>query len=92
MAEKIGEGVFQAYARQGLAELRSAVSFHSSIEQPTDYGMWGVATPGEVAQARAGDGKGLEADKNSTLEDRLQKSKEDQGRDDRDREGPAMDR
>ena len=49
---KFGEGVGAAYLRQGIAELRAAVSFHSPIEQPTDYGMWGVATPGEAAQAR----------------------------------------
>jgi hypothetical protein len=50
---KIGATALQAYARQGLAELRAAAPHAASpIAQPTDYGMPGVATPGEVTEAR----------------------------------------
>jgi hypothetical protein len=38
--------------RQGLRELRGALYPESNIAQPTDYGIAGVATPGEVAEAR----------------------------------------
>lgn len=77
---KIGEGVAAAYGRQGLAELRGVFYPDSQVPQHTDYGMWGVATPGEAAAARQG--------KDSTLEDRLKQaeaSREDHGRDDRDK-------
>src|SRR5439155_26485749 len=87
MAGKFGEGVVAAYGRQGLAELRAALSFHSPIEQHTDYGMWGVATPGEAAQARNADDKAVEADKHSVLESRMAvvgDSKDDRGKEDHD--------
>ena len=84
---KWGEGALKAYGRQGLAELRAAASFHSPIEQHTDYGMWGVATPGEAAAARNADDKTVESDKHSVLEERLAmagNSKDDRGKEDRD--------
>jgi hypothetical protein len=50
---KLGETALAGYFRQGLAELRAAMPYaDSNIAQPTDYGMWGMATQGEVAQAR----------------------------------------
>ena len=86
---KFGEGVLAAYGRQGIAELRAAASFHTSIEQPTDYGMWGVATPGEAAQARNADDKAIDADKHSSLESAL--ALDVQSKDDRDRNDRGMD-
>jgi hypothetical protein len=71
--------------------LRAAISNGSPIEQPTDYGMPGVATPGEVAAERSG--RSVEGDKHSTLEGRIAAAGE--GRDNRDdpgKEGPDMDR
>jgi hypothetical protein len=52
----IGKNILAAYGRQGLAELRAALPLADSpIAQPTDYGMLGVATPGEVAESRRDD-------------------------------------
>lgn len=84
---KLGQGAIAAMGRTGLAELRNAVSFHSSIEAHTDPGMWGNATPGEAAAARSADDKTVEADKHSVLESRLAmagESKDDRGKEDRD--------
>lgn len=39
-------------ARQGLAELRGAFYAESNVAQPTDYGIYGRATPGETADLR----------------------------------------
>jgi hypothetical protein len=84
---KIGEGALKAFARQGLAELRAALPLADSpVAQPTDYGMWGMATPGEVAAERSGDERSVAADKDSVLADRLNQlgaAREDHGRDDR---------
>lgn len=52
---KIGAGHAHAMWRQGLAELRAAVYSDSSIAQPTEYGIYGTATPSEVMQEKAGD-------------------------------------
>jgi hypothetical protein len=52
----IGKDILKAYGRQGLEELRAALPLADSpIAQPTDYGMWGKATPGEVAESRRED-------------------------------------
>ena len=49
---KFGAGVLSAYGRQGLAEIRGALYPESNVAQPTEYGMWGTPTPGEVASDR----------------------------------------
>ncbi len=69
---KIGAGHASAMFRQGLRELRGAVYPDSNIAQQTEYGVFGTETPGEVAQARRGDGRelGEEADR-SVLADRM---------------------
>lgn len=87
MAGKIGQGALAGAGRQGLAEIRAALSFHSPIEQPTDPGMWGVATQGEAAAVRNADDKTVESDGHSVLEERLAlagASKDDRGKEDRD--------
>ena len=80
------------YFRQGLAELRAAAPYgDSAIAQSTDYGMPGMATPGEVGAARRDDASpSMEND--SVLQGRLDaigSEREDKGRDDRDQ---SMDR
>lgn len=50
---KLGATALGGYFRQGLAELRAAGPYaDSSIAQPTNYAMPGVATPGEITEAR----------------------------------------
>lgn len=49
---KIGAGHASAMFRQGLAELRAALYHDSPIAQPTQYGIYGTKTPGEVAKER----------------------------------------
>lgn len=50
--DKIGSGHAKAMARQGLAELRAAFYPNSNIAQPTEYGVFGRETPGEIADGR----------------------------------------
>lgn len=49
---KIGSRHVSAMARQGLAELRATVYTDSNIAQPTEYGIFGKETPGEVTDGR----------------------------------------
>ena len=50
---KWGEGALAAYGRQGWEELRRAAPYGDSpIAAPTDFGMPGMATQGEIAKAR----------------------------------------
>lgn len=53
---KIGAGHASAMWRQGLAELRGALYNEGTVAQPTQYGIYGTKTPGEVAKDREGDG------------------------------------
>lgn len=45
---KIGAGHAQAMARLGIHELGAAVTAESNIAQPTEMGVFGTKTPGEV--------------------------------------------
>jgi hypothetical protein len=50
---KIGSGHAAAMARLGLKELRAAAFPETSnIAQPSEYGLYGTRTPGEVAESR----------------------------------------
>ena len=49
---KIGSGHLRGMAKQGLAELRAAMYPGSNVAQPTEYGVFGKETPGEVAMQR----------------------------------------
>ncbi|HEX4488855.1 MAG TPA: hypothetical protein VH088_21445 [Terriglobales bacterium] len=54
--QKIGATAVSGYLKQGLAELRAAAPFGDSpIAQPTNYAMPGMATPGEITEARRED-------------------------------------
>ena len=51
--KKLGSTALSGYWRQGLQELRAAAPYgDSTIAQPTNYAMPGMATPGEVTEAR----------------------------------------
>ena len=49
---KIGNGHVAGMARLGLNELRGAFYTGSNIAQPTEYGIYGHQTPGEIAEDR----------------------------------------
>lgn len=53
--QKIGAGHASAMWRQGLRELRGALYSESNVAQPSEYGLYGTMTPGEVAEARRPD-------------------------------------
>jgi hypothetical protein len=80
-----GSGAIGAYWRMGLAELRNVLYQESPIAVPTDYGMWGTATPSEAAAPRMGADQAKD-DKDSVVNERLQQigpPRDDPGRDDR---------
>ncbi len=60
---KIGSEHVKAMGRQGLRELRAAMYPDSNVAQQAEYGIYGTMTPGEVAEARRGDGRDLEDEK-----------------------------
>jgi hypothetical protein len=49
---KIGQGSFGAWMRLGLRELRAVFFPESNVAQPSEYGIFGTLTPGEVAAGR----------------------------------------
>jgi hypothetical protein len=83
---KIGSGHLAGMARQGLRELRGALYADSNVAQQPDYGLYGMSTPGEVAQARQAETPTLEEERGSTLDSRVQHAeayRDDRGRDDK---------
>jgi hypothetical protein len=85
-AQKWGATALAGYGRQGLAELRAALPLADSpIAQPTNYGMPGMATPGEVTEARR--------EESPEFENNLILAHADGGRDERGRDiqGPDHD-
>lgn len=71
---KIGAGHASAMFRLGLSELRGAVYPDSNVAQPTEYGLYGTRTPGEVAESRRDVELDLEQERESTLADRMQQA------------------
>jgi hypothetical protein len=60
-SQKIGATALSGFLRQGLAELRAAAPYaDSAIAQPTNYATWGMATPGEVTEARRDESLAIE--------------------------------
>ncbi|MFN7742726.1 MAG: hypothetical protein ACK5Q8_04685 [Phycisphaerales bacterium] len=82
---KIGEGHAAAMARLGLKELRGAFYPQSNVAQPSEYGLYGTRTPGEIADDRRPDGD----EEKSVLADRLQQA---EVRDDRARDSKSLER
>jgi|HubBroStandDraft_3_1064219.scaffolds.fasta_scaffold1388504_1 hypothetical protein len=85
-AQKWGATAPSGYFRLGLAEFRAALPLADSpIAQPTNYAMPGMATPGEVTEARREESPQL--DENSVVGSRINQigpPRDDRGRDDRD--------
>lgn len=65
---KIGEGHASAMLRQGLKELRGALYPDSNVVQPTEYGVYGTKTQGEIADERSG------IDRKSTLDAHVERA------------------
>lgn len=79
---KIGAGHAGAMFRQGFSEVRAALYPDSNVAQPTEYGMIGTSTQGEIAEARRGESFELDHDSGSVLADRVRQSAERKERDD----------
>ena len=75
---KIGAGHLEAMGRLGLREFRAAAYPDSNIAQPSEYGIYGTATPGEVSESRRDDGidQQPQIDKDSILGSRLEMARE----------------
>jgi hypothetical protein len=86
-SQKLGATALSGYWRQGLAELRAAAPYgDSSIAQSTDLAMPGMATPGEVTEARRDESPSLDDD--SVVGSRVNQvgpPRDDRARDDRDK-------
>jgi hypothetical protein len=88
--QKIGEGHAAAMGRLGWKEVRVLGSFQeSNVAQPSELGLYGNATPGEIAEARRPNDRDPEEEprSDSVLEERLRQaewSRGDQGRESKD--------
>lgn len=71
---KIGTGHASAMFRQGLRELRGALYPESNVAQPTEYGIYGTRTPGEVAQDRREQTQELNEEAPSIIGERLREA------------------
>jgi hypothetical protein len=91
-SQKLGATALSGYFRQGLAELRAAAPLADSpVAQATNYAMPGMATQGEIAEARKGES--MDIDENSVVGSRINRlgpPRDDPGRDDPDK-GPERD-
>jgi hypothetical protein len=80
--QKLGATALAGYFRQGLAELRAAAPLADShIAQPTNYAMPGMATPGEVTEARRDES--LSVEEEPALVGLAPANRDDPNRDDR---------
>ena len=83
-SQKLGATALSGYFRQGVAELRAAAPLADSpLAAHTDYGMPGMATPGEISAERQGESPAL--DDNSVVGSRVNQigpPRDDPGRDD----------
>jgi len=84
---KIGQGHAAGMARQGLAELRNALYPEPNVG--LDLGVYGQATPGEIAASRQAEAPEAERE-SSALDKRLELA--NQTRDDRGQDDKGMDR
>jgi hypothetical protein len=94
---KIGEGHAAAMGRLGLAELRNAFNPSRESVADRDMGLFGLATQGEIAQARNGPGDGPEQE--SLSMDQLRSDAREKGQEiergqenDKGMQGPEQDR
>lgn len=89
-APKIGAGHASAMFRQGLAELRGAMYQQSNVAQPTQFGIYGVATPQEIVQAKQDESRDPD-ERPSILSEKL-KEAEQQRETDREPEPPQQEK
>lgn len=52
VSQPLGKGHAAAMLRLGLHELQGAMYTGSNVAQPVEYGTFGSATPGEIAEDR----------------------------------------
>lgn len=52
VSQPLGKGHVTAMLRLGLHEIQGAMYAESNVVQPVEYGVFGSATPGEIAAAR----------------------------------------
>lgn len=91
-APKIGAGHASAMFRQGLAELRGAMYQQSNVAQPTQYGIYGVATPQEIVQAKQDESRDPDQQP-SILDERLKQAEQQRDADrGREPESPQQER
>jgi hypothetical protein len=91
-SRKIGEGHAAAMLRLGGKEIRNVAYPGSNIAQPTEYGIFGTLTPGEIAEARRSEERDLEEEPKSILGEwlkRAERTNDDRGRENRE---PEMER
>lgn len=82
---KIGDGHASAMWRLGWKEIREAAHFQgSNVAQPSEYGLYGTRTPGEIADDRRVLDRDFdeESHRDSVIDERLRQA--EQSRDDRD--------
>lgn len=92
---KIGEGHAAAMGRLGLRELRELGNPGGNMAQPSEYGLYGTMTPGEVAESRRGEERDLEDEspqRDSPLADRLRQARDREERDDREDRSKDLER
>ena len=66
---KFGAGHLFAMGRLGAQEARAALYTGSNVAQPTEYGIWGKPTPGEIASVNAGPSQQNDANLQQTLDE-----------------------
>lgn len=92
---KAGAGHAAAMWRLGLREIREVGNPGGNVAQPSEYGLYGTMTPGEVAESRRGDERDLEDEspnRDSVLADRLRQARDRDDRDDREDRSRDLDR
>ena len=81
-SQKIGAGHPKAMWELGLSELRAGFYPGSNIAQPSNYGIYGTPTPGEIADARRPRDWGLEHEHDSISGEELDQELDLDGPDD----------
>lgn len=74
---KIGSGHAAAMGRLGLSELRNAMAMSPDsniMQQHSEYGLYGTATPGEVSDARRPEGYDNGQERGSVVEHHVEQA------------------
>lgn len=89
--QKWGTEHARAMLRQGLAELRGVFYADSNVAQPTEYGMFGTKTPGEVQRDLHSEAASPIEELRSVLDDRMGEAGREQPEPERDGREPDRD-